>query len=94
MRTIKIGYNSFAVPANWTAAQIGEFAAKLAELSRIDDTGAEFPDGKWKSASYYSTVDVALSRMDDTIYANRADATAHLEALIADQQAKEADKAA
>jgi hypothetical protein len=80
MRTLKIGYNSFVVPSNWTAEQLGVFAAQLAELTRIDDTGMEMPDGKWKTAYHHAPVDVAFSKMNEPVFENREQARDFLEA--------------
>ena len=80
MRTLKIGYNWFVVPSNWSAEQLGKFAAQFAELTRVDDTSAEMPDGKYKSAYYHAPVDVTFSKMLDPVFADREQAREFLEA--------------
>jgi hypothetical protein len=80
MRTLKIGYTAFVVPSNWTAEQLGVFAAQLAEMTRIEDTSAELPNGKWKSAYYHAPVDVTFSKMNESVFENRELARDYLEA--------------
>ena len=83
MRTLKIGYNCFVVPSNWTVEQLGTFAAQLAEMTRVDDTTIELPDGKYKTAYYHVPVDVTFSKMLDRVFADREQAREYLEAKAA-----------
>jgi hypothetical protein len=89
MRTLKIGYNSFVVPAEWTVEQLGTFAAQLAEITRIEDTSVEMPNGRWQTAYYHEPVDVTFSKKLDHVFADREQAREYLEA-----KAREAEQLA
>lgn len=80
MRTLKIGYIAFVVPNNWTAEQLGVFAAQLAEMTRVEDTAMELPNGKYKTAYYHAPVDVAFSKVNESVFENRELAREFLEA--------------
>ena len=80
MRTIRIGYNTFVVPSNWTAEQLGKLAAQLAEMSRVDDTSEEMPDGRYKTAHYHAPVDVTFSKMVEPLFDSREQARDYLAA--------------
>jgi len=80
MRTLKIDYISFVVPSNWTAEQLGKIAAQLAELSRIEDTSEEMPDGRYKTAHYHAPVDVTFSKMVEPLFDSREQARDYLAA--------------
>lgn len=80
MRTLKIGYTAFVIPANWTAEQLGVFAAQLAEMTRVEDTAMELPNGKYKTAYYHSPVDVTFSKVNEPVFADREQAREYLEA--------------
>ena len=82
MRTLRIGYTTFVVPSNWTAEQLGVFAAQLAEMTRVDDTSAEMPNGKYKTAYYHAPVDVAFSKVSEPVFADREQAREFLEAKV------------
>lgn len=89
MRTLKIGYTAFVVPSNWTAEQLGVFAAQLAEMTRVEDTAMELPNGKYKTAYYHAPVDVAFSKVNEFVFSDREQAREWL-----NQQAEEAKLAA
>jgi hypothetical protein len=89
MKTLTIGYTRFAVPSNWTTKQVGEFAAQLAELSRIDDTTQKI--GENYERAYYMVADkgvtIGMFTENTVMWPTYDAARRHLEAL-AEMQAE------
>ena len=83
MKTIKIGYTMFAVPANWTTKQVGQFAAQMAELTQVNHLGDKIGEN-WENVYYLSAGDgVTIGQHVGLVLPNYDAARQHLNRLMA-----------